>query len=623
MQVNQHTDKAIATVALFWVAVIYMSSLNANTVTNKAPVSDHGYAGAETCKTCHRDQYRSWDATFHSSMTQNATPKTVLGDFHGMPISYYGGRMRPVREQDRYYFEYLTPDNSVQHRIEITRTIGSHIYQQYLALDPDPDKENYWRLPMLWHIEKQRWVHLNGVFLGPDSQNFDQHLALWNNNCIFCHNTNPVPGLTNLDTLLEEARLGTFQNIEAHAVFDSHVGDLGIACESCHGPAANHAHENRNPLTRYAQQLGISQSTGVIHPGKLDSKTSTDICGQCHGQRTPIVHNDILQWLQTGPTFRPGDKLKMHVQPVTQETTPPAGHAPDLYALRFWPDGTPRLSAYEYQAVTQSPCYVQGDMSCLSCHSMHQGTPEDNITSEMRTQKACTQCHTALANTQNNHSGHAGMPRTPDCRDCHSPVLAYGVMGVHQSHQIEIPRPVQNLQDNRPDACTNCHIDKSVAWAQRETNRLWRLNEPVPAESTPRIIEQLLSGDPVQRAIAAHQLGQPSPTNQSMWRVPFLLIAMDDNYPMVRWFAYESLIQISQVPALSPLIEPLTGWDYIATADSRRAPLIRAFQTWRTALQPNVNWPAGLPVLKNGELDNSAIQNMLENQSSHQIHIGE
>ncbi|WP_164484047.1 hypothetical protein [Pseudofulvimonas gallinarii] len=168
-------------------------------------VSQAHFTGSQACVDCHADRHESWYATFHRTMTQEATPDSVQGRFDGQPLDYWGLRMRPVSEDGRYYFEYSEIDTGeVVDRREIVRTVGSHRYQQYMTYVPETG--NYVRLHYLWHNGDQRWVHMNAAFLGPDEQDYSAQVSVWNQNCIFCHNTGPEPRMTNYDDLVRRAR---------------------------------------------------------------------------------------------------------------------------------------------------------------------------------------------------------------------------------------------------------------------------------------------------------------------------------------------------------------------------------------------------------------------------------
>src|SRR5262245_34484438 len=43
--------------------------------------SEVEHVTAETCAKCHPSHYESWHRTYHRSMTREATPKNVKGDF--------------------------------------------------------------------------------------------------------------------------------------------------------------------------------------------------------------------------------------------------------------------------------------------------------------------------------------------------------------------------------------------------------------------------------------------------------------------------------------------------------------------------------------------------------------
>lgn len=99
------------------------------------------------------------------------------------------------------------------------------------------------------------------------------------------------------------------------------------------------------------------------------------------------------------------------------------------FASRFWRDGSPRLTAYEYQGMTRSKCFRAGKsgqrITCISCHKMHGGDPRGQLT-----EKACTQCHQQFAkpvqlveHTKRSTESSGGL-----CYNRHMPSIVYGVM---------------------------------------------------------------------------------------------------------------------------------------------------------------------------------------------------
>jgi predicted CXXCH cytochrome family protein len=585
---------------------------------------DSGWAGSDTCLTCHTDHHRSWSRTWHRTMTQQASPATVVGQFDGQVLDYWGVKVRPVRDGDGFFFEYLSESTGkVFRRLPVERTVGSHRYQQYLTRQSEAGAGNFWRVPLLWHIGEQRWVHVNGVFLGSDDQDFDNHLALWNQNCIFCHNTGPVPNARNLNALLDREASGQRVEWRFEPRYRSSVAEMGIACEACHSPGATHASLNRNPVRRYLLHLSDRDDPTIINPSKLDHRRASAVCGQCHGQRVPRVRGGIVNWLRVGPSFRAGETLENHVEPIRADTRPVAGSAEDQFRLRFWPDGTPRLSAYEYQGMTASACFQAGQMSCITCHSAHQGDPAGMIKPENRGDTPCLECHQDLASETSDHSRHEAASDGSRCYNCHMPRMVYGVMTIHRSHQIEIPDPAVAARANRPDACTNCHVDRSVRWAAEQTANLWGGEADRPAELSdmPRLVADLLGGDPVQRAVAAYLAGRidQGPADRK-FLLPFLILTLSDNYPMLRWFARRSLLALD---GNKDLTEGLAAWDYIADEELRQPLIDKLWQRWRQIDPQQVARPDGAPLDDGAQPLWPQIEALTALRANKEIDIGE
>lgn len=545
------------------------------------------WAGSDSCRSCHQDHYASWHRTYHRTMTQEATAKSVQGAFDGRELTYWGRTIRPVERDGNYYFEYLTgPGGEVTGIAEIKRTVGSHRYQQYLAQAPYTG-DNYTRMHLLWHIGEQRWVHMNGAFLYTDDQGFNDHVATWNHNCIYCHNTGPKPQITNYEQLHQRLARGERLNFLAEARYESQVEELGIACETCHGPGAEHAQKMRNPFTRYWHAFNDEAPVeGIVHPGKLSPERSAQVCGQCHAQRVPISTSLVETWLKTGPTYRAGDDLLDHVSLISPDT-PGTPAKPDLYRLRFWPDGTPRLSAYEYTGLRQTPCFTEGQATCITCHEAHGGNPEGMITEANRDGAACLDCHQPIAQDISAHTRHPADSEASECVACHMPRMVYGVMAIHRSHDIELPDPLGHAAAERPDACSNCHLDRSAQWLAAAID-----SDTAPAADTesPQWLLDLLGGDPVQRAVAAESAGHPAVMPQGAerrWLIPPLLSALSDDYPAVRRFAANSLLAIDaglgdESPGLSRVLQ---DYDFIAEAGQRRDQERAAWRLWRASVR--------------------------------------
>lgn len=558
------------------------------------------FVGSDACEGCHADRHESWYGTFHRTMTQEASAQSVQGRFDGQSLDYWGLRVTPVEENGRYFFNYSNLETGERlSRMEIERTVGSHRYQQYLTKLPEDG--TYVRLHYLWHNADQRWVHMNAAFLGPDAQGFDDQVAIWNQNCIFCHNTGPEPHISNYNEMQARAAAGQPVNIATDSRFESKVAELGISCETCHGPGDEHVDRAHSGWTRMAMRFNGGRDASIVNPENLDAVRSSQVCGQCHGQRMPKTPDLVRQWVETGPTFRAGKNLDEHVTPVWHHTRAPIQGNEDLYSLRFWMDDTPRLSAYEYQGLLLSKCYQDAELSCIDCHSMHGGDPAGQIMAENRGNTPCLRCHEDLQADDQlvAHTKHPAEGEGSLCYNCHMPEIVYGVMDVHRSHRIEVPDAARDARSGRPNACLNCHLDRTTQWVEaslgKPTAPVARLDEMDPAMAE---IGTLIAGDPVQKAISGYRAGQlPGTGVERLWVVPFLLEAMADNYPSSRRFAQQSLLRL--VDGMQPagswavFVNAVREFDFIADPALREPSMSEIRLAW--AELERSGWPPPPP----------------------------
>jgi hypothetical protein len=498
---------------------------------------DRAYVGSGECRRCHPDHHASWERTFHRTMTQEASEASVLGAWDGRVVSYGGVESRMTRDEAGRFVIVSARDGEVLERAVVDRTVGSRRYQQFLAREGDA----WWRLPIAWDVEEARFFHMNAAFLTPDPPGLDQgtiaradhrrHVTRWNDNCVFCHNVAPDPGLD-----------------PGSGRFSTEVAELGIACEACHGPGAEHAARNADPMRRYLLHYGTSESGDptIVSPARLPSERRADVCGRCHGQR---ITDDVGAFLERGDPFVPGDDLALYSSPLWHDTT--IGEAERAFEPRFWGDGTARLTAYEYQGLLQSRCATEGALTCTDCHSMHDGDPRGQIRPSVATGDGMCAgaCHADLApiDAARAHAGHEDVR----CVDCHMPRIVFGVRDVHRSHRIDVPRPDANARAGRADACTLCHLERDAAWAEREIARRDEREADRLPSSGALLYEHGLGGDPVQRAIvlAAIARGDTADATIRAARLGLLLATMqDDVYPAIRHVAWRSLRATARVP---------------------------------------------------------------------------
>ena len=75
------------------------------TVSIPLDLSRVDYQGSRSCRKCHQDHYSSWYDTYHRTMTREATPENIRGDFTGQPGRISGFPVRFYRRHKQFFME--------------------------------------------------------------------------------------------------------------------------------------------------------------------------------------------------------------------------------------------------------------------------------------------------------------------------------------------------------------------------------------------------------------------------------------------------------------------------------------------------------------------------------------
>ncbi|MGI9591117.1 MAG: hypothetical protein ACR2P8_07100 [Myxococcota bacterium] len=586
---------------------------------------DGGFATSDRCRACHPGAYAAWHGSFHRTMTQRAIPASVLGNFDGVALTSRGHRTRLERRGDEFWADLPDPLWLVEPspnkpatppriRVRVVMTTGSHHLQNYWIRRPSsgdlyrdvPDNGALVQLPWVWDVADARWLPVQDSFLAPPSDT-TQPPEVWNSSCHACHSVGTQPRLTG-------------------EAFATRSAELGIACEACHGPAAEHVEANGSPWRRYLQHFSKGGGPTIVNPSHLEAPRAAEVCGQCHS----FSHERNPQRIrQTGPAFRPGEVLAEtraifrydeHPRPAVLEEY--LARDPGVLESAFWADGTMRVAGREYNGLIESACYQRGELTCISCHSMHgYAEPSDQLKAGQDDDAACIECHRGIATRVAEHSHHAPDSSGSRCVNCHMPHTSFGLFGAMRSHRVDSPSAARSAETGRPNACNLCHLDRTLGWAAGYLSDWY--GQP-PATLDPRQRELAagplwaVRGDAAQRAIAAWHMGW-APAQQASgrkWMGAYLAVLLADPYPVVRRVAERALASHQGFEGFA--------FDFVAAPDELTRKLTAAAGRWSRAMagRPDRSGPE-LLLDPRGELDEPALRSLLAERDNTPVRIVE
>ncbi|TCR66702.1 tetratricopeptide repeat protein [Rhizobium sp. BK376] len=403
------------------------------------------YVGSERCASCHQAEAKLWRNSQHKHAMDHATEKSVLGDFHDVSFDHFGVHSRFFRKDGKFMVETDGADGKLA-EFEVKYTFGIAPLQQYLVEFSDGRIQ---ALPLAWDSRPkadggQRWFHLypDEKIGHDDILHWTRLNQNWNSMCAECHST------------------GIRKNYDAASDrFATSWAEISVGCETCHGEGSRHlawanARHSWWPFGRqddpkkglvvsFDEREGVSwtpdAATGLpvrsSPPSPLRKEVET--CGLCHARRSQFSED----WV-------PGSSLS------------DTHHVSSLDHTLFYADGQMRdmEETYNYAPFKQSKMFAKG-VTCSDCHDPHSVTlraPQDGV---------CGQCHAPERYETAAHRHHDEAKVQLTCPSCHMPTRTYMVIDQRHDHSFRIPRPDLSAKLGTPNACNDCHKDKSAEWA--------------------------------------------------------------------------------------------------------------------------------------------------------------
>jgi hypothetical protein len=583
-----------------------------------AKIADAGYISSDACRSCHPQEYDTWHASYHRTMTQVATVESVAPPWSGA-VEIRGETLRLERDGESLWISLDPPPGSGQPPIrrKIVMTTGSHHMQVFWMAVGDDRKVV--QLPVMYLIDEARWVPVNASYVVPPQRKWKP--AVWNTSCIKCHATHP------------RARF------DRGGVMNTQVGEFGIACEACHGPGETHVQENQNPWRRYKLHLFGDRDGTTTHPLHLPPQRSAEVCGQCHGVLMTVNRpEEMWEWNKSGHRYRPGDELASMRQHFGKGVDHPAVNDflrknPGYMSTLFWSDGMIRVTGREYNGLIESPCFQHDDaertMTCLSCHRMHQGADDprpirtwadEQLEQRMETNDACLQCHPAVGDTLVQHTRHQPGSSGSLCYNCHMPHTTYGLMGAIRSHQVDSPSAKASVATGRPNGCNQCHLDKTLSWTSEYLKEWYDMPRPVLSDDQRSIAASVLwtlGGDAGQRVLMAWSLGWKAAHEAAgeEWIAPYLARLLSDPYAAVRLVAYRSLLTLPHYEAFE--------YDYIAPTEILEGKSRQVLAIWERSAHDRADAPEQVLISPAGGLRDEPFERIFAERDNREVWLQE
>jgi len=468
---------AFLTFLFFIVSIIYISCTKDNkkkTQQNSKAASveflpDDIFEGDLTCRECHQKEYDEWKGSHHDLAMQKADPTSVLGDFNEVVFANDDSMKTRFYRKNREFWVNTQGGDGEYHDYKVIYTFGVTPLQQYIIEFPEG---RFQCLSTAWDTIEKKWFDLyHGLHVVRSEWLHQSKGAMnWNMMCADCHSTNVRK---NFD--------------ESTNAYHTRYSIINVSCEACHGPGKTHVEHARKKERDYK----VTPDEKLWLAKNISSKEQVDECARCHSRR---------EQLTAGFNFE-GSYLD-HYSPQL------------LTEGRYHSDGQILDEVYVYGSFLQSKMY-RNDVKCTNCHNPH------TLKLKFEGNALCQQCHEPKKYNTSLHTFHKENTEASKCINCHMTGKNYMINDFRRDHSFRIPRPDLSMKYDTPNACNQCHTDKTAEWAWEACKKWYGENDTIyytdilslartgDPSSIPQLIE--LSGDTnepsIVRATAIHYLG--------------------------------------------------------------------------------------------------------------------
>ncbi|TDH26597.1 hypothetical protein EXU57_10945 [Segetibacter sp. 3557_3] len=353
-------------------------------------VRSNGYAGSETCVSCHRNFTASYAATAHHNSTSPASKQTIKGSFEtdSNVYAYKPNLKVQMEERDSRLLQVAYLDGREKQSAPFDIVVGSGRKAQTFLYWID---DQIYQLPVSYFVKARAWV--NSPNYPADKVRFDRNVPI---GCFECHGS-----------YIKRTSVEVVNNrLSDH--FDKNSILYGIDCERCHGPAAKHvAYQQQHPDEKKAKYIASFAS--------LSREDQLNMCSVCH--------SGLHDTKQTTFFFRPGAKLSAFIHP---DTTTVSLADIDVHGNQL-------------QLLKSSECFIKSNtLNCSTCHNTHVNERDDPALFSKR----CMSCHQPDQDHFCKMAEKVGPSIVNNCIDCHMPTKESKLITLRSQGQT---KPTPNL----------------------------------------------------------------------------------------------------------------------------------------------------------------------------------
>ncbi len=395
------------------------------------------YVGKEACIECHEAEFNDWKGSDHDRSMDVANDSTVLADFNNATLKSNNGLVHRMFRDGKKFMVHTDGVEGKMQDYEVNYVFGWTPLQNYLVEFPSGRLQT---LALTWNTLDKVWYYM------PDSTYKDENVDYknwlhwtnqaqnWNSMCAYCHSTNLEKGYD-------------YKTDSYHTTWS----EINVSCEACHGPSSYHVEWANMP--NYAQKK-IPNYGLVEKTSGLTNVEYVDKCARCHSRRSTMNDYDY------------------HSKNIYDHLIPVLPIEPNYYV-----DGQIKDEDYVWGSFTQSKMFVN-DVQCNDCHNVHSG----KLVLPVEDNQLCLQCHKAADYDTPVHNHHKGFGEKgkavisesgvkfevgsgTQCYNCHMHGGNYMGVDYRRDHSFRMPRPDLSEKLGTPNACNQCHTDKSNKWA--------------------------------------------------------------------------------------------------------------------------------------------------------------